>query len=189
MFHCFAPHSSPHQQKFPRARGVPHRRHFLLAKTVWSGHGGPGLHDGLTEVTLPTPILKVPTHLLGRSVLLVEDELLVAWDIEQMLTAAGVRVLGPAASVSSALALLQTNRPGCGDPGSQPAGRAGNARGAPAAGNGRALRALDRLQPPAEQTTRPSQASPIWESRWPRRAAFRCWARSLKPDPAAPSSG
>lgn len=43
--------------------------------------------------------------------LLVEDELLVAWDIEQMLTAVGVRVLGPAASVDSALALLQANRP------------------------------------------------------------------------------
>lgn len=60
---------------------------------------------------MPTPILKVPTHILGRSVLLVEDELLVAWDIEQMLTAAGVRVLGPASSVGAALALLNTERP------------------------------------------------------------------------------
>jgi CheY-like chemotaxis protein len=60
---------------------------------------------------LPTPILKVPTHLLGRSVLIVEDELLVAWDIEQTLKAAGVRVLGPAASVGSALSLLSTQRP------------------------------------------------------------------------------
>ena len=60
---------------------------------------------------MPTPILKVPTHILGRSVLLVEDDLLVAWDIEQMLTAAGVRVLGPASSVGAALALLKTERP------------------------------------------------------------------------------
>jgi DNA-binding response OmpR family regulator len=71
----------------------------------------PGLRRNESEVTLPTPILKIPTHLLGRSVLLVEDELLVAWDIEQMLTAAGVRVLGPAASVASALALLKANKP------------------------------------------------------------------------------
>jgi DNA-binding NtrC family response regulator len=55
--------------------------------------------------------LKIPTHLLGRSVLLVEDELLVAWDIEQMLTAAGVRVIGPAASVDQAMALIKANRP------------------------------------------------------------------------------
>jgi DNA-binding NtrC family response regulator len=60
---------------------------------------------------LPTPILKVPTHVLGRSVLVVEDELMVAWDIEQTLKAAGLRVLGPAASVSSALSLLKANTP------------------------------------------------------------------------------
>jgi CheY-like chemotaxis protein len=65
----------------------------------------------MTEVPLPTPILKVPTHLLGRTVLVVEDELMVALDIEQTLKAAGVRVLGPAASVSSALLLLNTQRP------------------------------------------------------------------------------
>jgi CheY-like chemotaxis protein len=59
---------------------------------------------------LPTPILKVPTHLLGRSVLVVEDEQLVAWDIEQTLKTAGV-MLGPAASVGSALSLLNTQRP------------------------------------------------------------------------------
>lgn len=60
---------------------------------------------------MPAQILKIPTHLLGRSVLLVEDELLVAWDMEQMLTAAGVRVIGPAASVDSALALLKARKP------------------------------------------------------------------------------
>jgi two-component SAPR family response regulator len=60
---------------------------------------------------LPTPILKVPTHVLGRSVLLVEDELLVAWDIEQMLKTAGLKVLGPVSSVAAALALLKTHKP------------------------------------------------------------------------------
>jgi DNA-binding response OmpR family regulator len=41
----------------------------------------------------------------------VEDEALVARDIEQTLSAAGVRVLGPAASVHSALALIGAERP------------------------------------------------------------------------------
>lgn len=60
---------------------------------------------------MPTAILKVPSYVLGRSVLLVEDELLVAMDMQQTLTAAGVRVLGPAASVSSALAIINAERP------------------------------------------------------------------------------
>lgn len=60
---------------------------------------------------MPTPILKVPSHLLGRTVLLVEDEMMVAWDMEQMLTAAGMRVMGPAASVDSALDLIRHERP------------------------------------------------------------------------------
>lgn len=37
--------------------------------------------------------------------------MLVAWDMEQMLTTAGFRVLGPASSVESALSLLRTQRP------------------------------------------------------------------------------
>ncbi len=60
---------------------------------------------------MPTAILKVPSHILGRRVLVVEDEVLVARDMEQTLSAAGVRVLGPAASVRSALALIGTERP------------------------------------------------------------------------------
>lgn len=60
---------------------------------------------------MPTPILKVPAHLMGRSVLLVEDEVMIAWDIEQTLAAAGMRVLGPAASVGSALRLIEEQRP------------------------------------------------------------------------------
>lgn len=60
---------------------------------------------------MPTLILKVPGHLMGRSVLLVEDEMMIAWDMEQTLTAAGLRVLGPAASVESALKLIRFERP------------------------------------------------------------------------------
>lgn len=60
---------------------------------------------------MATSILKVPSHLLGRTVLLVEDELLVAWDLEQTLMAAGMRVLGPASSVASALALITATKP------------------------------------------------------------------------------
>lgn len=60
---------------------------------------------------MPTLILKVPGHLMGRTVLLVEDEMMIAWDMEQTLTAAGLRVLGPAASVDQALRLIRGQRP------------------------------------------------------------------------------
>ncbi len=57
------------------------------------------------------PILKVPKRLFGRLVLIVEDELMVAWDIESTLTAAGIKVLGPVSSVSAALALIAQQKP------------------------------------------------------------------------------
>ena len=60
---------------------------------------------------MPTVILKPPRHLMGRSVLLVEDEMMIAWDIEQTLTHAGMRVLGPAASVGSAMQLIEEETP------------------------------------------------------------------------------
>lgn len=60
---------------------------------------------------MPTLILKPPSHLMGRSVLLVEDEMMIAWDIEQTLTHAGLRVLGPAASVGRAMFLIDEERP------------------------------------------------------------------------------
>ena len=43
--------------------------------------------------------------------LLVEDEMMIAWDIEQTLTHAGMRVLGPAASVDRAMRLIEEERP------------------------------------------------------------------------------
>lgn len=60
---------------------------------------------------MPTAILRFPTYILGRLVLLVEDESVVALEMRQTLTAAGVRVLGPAASVNSALGLIHGERP------------------------------------------------------------------------------
>lgn len=60
---------------------------------------------------MTTLILKPPSHLMGRSVLLVDDEMMVAWDIEQTLTHAGMRVLGPAASVGRAMRLINEERP------------------------------------------------------------------------------
>lgn len=60
---------------------------------------------------MPTPILRVPTHILGRSVLVVEDEALVALDMEETLKAAGLHVMGPAASVAEAMALLEAGTP------------------------------------------------------------------------------
>ncbi len=57
------------------------------------------------------PILRVPSHIFGRTVLVVEDELLVAQDIESTLVAAGLRVMGPAASVQTALQFLKGGTP------------------------------------------------------------------------------
>ena len=42
----------------------------------------------------------------GRNVLLVEDELIVAWLLEDMLADLGCAVVGPAASVNQALAMI-----------------------------------------------------------------------------------
>src|SRR3954454_765531 len=47
----------------------------------------------------------------GRRVLVVEDEYIVALDLEDTLRALGCEVLGPAASVARALALLARERP------------------------------------------------------------------------------
>lgn len=47
----------------------------------------------------------------GLSVLVVEDEFLIAMEIEEMLSRHGCRVLGPVASVSAALTLLETEAP------------------------------------------------------------------------------
>jgi CheY-like chemotaxis protein len=45
-------------------------------------------------------------NLLGCRVLVVEDEVLVAWALEDMLTALGCGVIGPAARVDQALAMV-----------------------------------------------------------------------------------
>lgn len=48
------------------------------------------------------------------TVLIVEDEALIAMDIEMMVEEHGYDVLGPASSVDKALKLLETNRPDVG---------------------------------------------------------------------------
>lgn len=53
-----------------------------------------------------------PEALLGLTVLVVEDEIFIALEIEQILSTAGYRVLGPVATVVDALALLENARPG-----------------------------------------------------------------------------
>jgi CheY-like chemotaxis protein len=47
------------------------------------------------------------TALSGRRVLVVEDEMIVAWLLEDMLTELGCTVIGPAASVDRALAMIE----------------------------------------------------------------------------------
>lgn len=48
---------------------------------------------------------------LGRIVLVVEDEFLIALELESVLTSSGFEVLGPASSVGQALDLLRSQRP------------------------------------------------------------------------------
>ncbi len=55
------------------------------------------------------PIAEHPPH--GPLVLVVEDEFLLALDLELMLKQHGFRVLGPAATVAEALRLLEGERP------------------------------------------------------------------------------
>jgi CheY-like chemotaxis protein len=50
----------------------------------------------------------VISPLSGRRVLLVEDEMMVAWLLEEMLSDLGCAVVGPAASIKQALAMLDT---------------------------------------------------------------------------------
>ena len=45
----------------------------------------------------------------GRRVLVVEDEVIVAWLLEDMLAELGCRVVGPAASVKKALAMIESD--------------------------------------------------------------------------------
>ncbi len=46
---------------------------------------------------------------LGRIVLVVEDEFLIAMELESVLTSSGFEVLGPASSVGQALNLLRSH--------------------------------------------------------------------------------
>ena len=84
----------------------------------------------------------------GRLVLVVEDEFLIAMDLELLLQRHGWRVLGPAATVAEALRLLRGRDARRGAARRQPARRAGDAGGGGAAGAGRAVRAGERLRPP-----------------------------------------
>ena len=46
------------------------------------------------------------SHLSGRRVLVVEDEIIVSWLLEDMLADLGIVVVGPAACVKQALAMI-----------------------------------------------------------------------------------
>src|SRR5690242_4990806 len=51
------------------------------------------------------------TSLRGRCVLIVEDEMLVAMELDDLLRGHGCTVLGPAATIKTAIALIATVRP------------------------------------------------------------------------------
>jgi two-component SAPR family response regulator len=54
-----------------------------------------------------------PNPLQGRRILIVEDEMLVALALEDLLILHGVEVLGPVSTVPRALKFLKSNRPDC----------------------------------------------------------------------------
>jgi CheY-like chemotaxis protein len=53
-----------------------------------------------------------PDALRGLTVLVVEDEMIIALELEQILNSAGCRVLGPVATVADALELIEGAEPG-----------------------------------------------------------------------------
>ena len=53
-----------------------------------------------------------PDALRGLTVLVVEDETIIALELEQILNSAGCRVLGPVATVADALELIEGAEPG-----------------------------------------------------------------------------
>lgn len=59
------------------------------------------------------PSFPLPTQLplQGRSILIVEDEMIIAMHLEAVLTEVGARVIGPAASSARALALIDRQPP------------------------------------------------------------------------------
>ncbi|TGN55388.1 PAS domain S-box protein [Paracoccus liaowanqingii] len=59
----------------------------------------------------PRPPTASPAALAGAVVLLVEDEALIAMEMESMLLDAGCKVLGPASSVEAAMRLISDSRP------------------------------------------------------------------------------
>lgn len=64
------------------------------------------------QLTEPAPIVPTATApLLGRRILLVEDEALVAIDLEMTLEAAGAEVIGPCLRLSQAAAAIERAMP------------------------------------------------------------------------------
>ena len=60
---------------------------------------------------MTSPSGKRPDTTVARQVLVVEDEFLIAMELEQILTDAGFRVIGPVATVAAALAIIEKQRP------------------------------------------------------------------------------
>lgn len=72
----------------------------------------------------------------GLTVLVVEDEIFIALELERILDTAGCHVLGPVATVADALALLENGKPGGGASRRSVAQRYDHARGRETAGAG-----------------------------------------------------
>ena len=82
---------------------------------------------------------------MRKTVLVVEDEILIAMDLTLLLERRGWNVLGPAATVNEALSLLDKDQPAVALLDVAPEGRTGDAGGGGAAGAERAVRRGERL--------------------------------------------
>jgi DNA-binding response OmpR family regulator len=72
---------------------------------------GTGVHAfvaprNVAEDTFTYPVVAI-SNLIGKQILVVEDEPMVAMDLAQMLIAAGCQVIGPAGTIASAKILLE----------------------------------------------------------------------------------
>jgi CheY-like chemotaxis protein len=56
-------------------------------------------------------LTQADNQLAGRKILIVEDELIIAWEVQSLLEALGCIVCGPVSSVDAALATLDQTKP------------------------------------------------------------------------------
>ncbi|GLK76765.1 signal transduction histidine kinase [Methylopila jiangsuensis] len=86
-------------------------RLLLPSRHVSSAEGRGAMRDGPASVRVAAPALPAETTLSDLSVLLVEDQLLIAMNVEELLAKRGALSISTSASAAEALRKLETFRP------------------------------------------------------------------------------